>query len=76
MADEATIIKGDDGCDYIRLDDVVSALAYIKRQFDGRENYIFPDTMEGRRNWFFYSCGNMNAANYVMYKLGLQWPGE
>ncbi len=25
----------------------------------------------GRKNYYYYACGNMNAANYVAWKIGI-----
>lgn len=47
---------------------VIKALEHIVNEYNDANNA--PKGF-GRNNYFYYACGNMNAANYIARKLGI-----
>lgn len=52
----------------IRKKKVIDALEHIKNNYDDCNKA--PEGF-GRINYFYYSWGNMNCANYIAKKLGI-----
>lgn len=48
---------------------VVKAIEFIMKEYDDCNNA--PKGF-GRVNYYYYSCGNMNAAHYIAKKIGIE----
>ena len=47
---------------------VVKAIEHIVNEYDDVDKV--PKGL-GKTNYFYYACGNMNAANYIANKIGI-----
>ena len=51
----------------IRKRDLVDALERLKLEYDKITREPSRD-----KEWLYYECGNMNAVNFISYKLGIK----
>ena len=53
---------------FISKKKVIKAIEYIENEYDdvNKEPKGF-----GKTNYYYYACGNMNAANYIARKIGI-----
>lgn len=53
---------------FIRKKKIIKAIEHIVNEYDDTNNA--PKGF-GSNNYFYYACGNMNAANYIAKKVGI-----
>lgn len=53
---------------FIRKKKIIKAIQLIVNEYDDMNNA--PKGF-GRESYYYYACGNMNAANYIARKLGI-----